>query len=294
MSVICSALRTPGASLMPVRKGFTLIELLVVVTIIVVLLALLTPALDSALRESEMALCGANIKGVMNGAIVYTGNYRRYYPRRPVIETYSVGPFGWLNDGGNPAIDDRKVILDYIPINAGLNCPLNTVLDIAGSQPSTYTYSDYDLWFGFYYVGTQGMRKHGDKLRGVDYHSNLSKRYDLLVSDVSDVHVLNGYGYTTHPDDLGAWPEQTSQDSLPPWGGVMIITANATLSWYSNITNTALQRGGLDLNYGYQDGSVSRIYDVQFHADDEERMNYIPSFKDPNSDLGRRKQVPAN
>src|ERR1041385_7046662 len=43
--------------------AFTLIELLVVVTIIVVLLALLTPALDRAIYRAELLRCGANQKG---------------------------------------------------------------------------------------------------------------------------------------------------------------------------------------------------------------------------------------
>ena len=44
------------------KSAFTLIELLVVVTIIVVLLAMLTPALDKAIYQAELAVCGAHKK----------------------------------------------------------------------------------------------------------------------------------------------------------------------------------------------------------------------------------------
>src|ERR1043165_1931025 len=52
-------------------RAFTLIELLVVITIIVVLLALLTPALDKAMYQAELAVCGANLRAIANGAIPY-------------------------------------------------------------------------------------------------------------------------------------------------------------------------------------------------------------------------------
>lgn len=40
-------------------KAFTLIELLVVITIIVVLLALLVPALDKAIYQAQLSVCAA-------------------------------------------------------------------------------------------------------------------------------------------------------------------------------------------------------------------------------------------
>ena len=42
------------------NKGLTLIELLVVITIIVILLALLMPAIDKAIYQSELAVCETN------------------------------------------------------------------------------------------------------------------------------------------------------------------------------------------------------------------------------------------
>ncbi len=45
-------------------KGYTLIELLVVITIIAVMLALLSPAMDRAIYQAELAVCGANLHGI--------------------------------------------------------------------------------------------------------------------------------------------------------------------------------------------------------------------------------------
>src|ERR1041385_5328344 len=62
------------------RPAFTLIELLVVITIIVVLLALLTPALDRAVYQAELASCGGRLKALGAGFALYAfNNGRRYY-----------------------------------------------------------------------------------------------------------------------------------------------------------------------------------------------------------------------
>ncbi len=61
--------------------GFTLIELLVVITIIAVLLALLTPALDRAIVQAELAKCAANQHALLNITHIYAmDENRRKYP----------------------------------------------------------------------------------------------------------------------------------------------------------------------------------------------------------------------
>jgi prepilin-type N-terminal cleavage/methylation domain-containing protein/prepilin-type processing-associated H-X9-DG protein len=47
---------------MPGKKGFTLIELLVVISVIVLLIALLLPALQKARNQTRAAVCQANLK----------------------------------------------------------------------------------------------------------------------------------------------------------------------------------------------------------------------------------------
>src|SRR5258708_15496333 len=66
----------PREPAMKRRGAFTLIELLVVVTIIVVLLALLTPALDKAIYQAQLARCAAQIKGIGAGATAYSTEHR--------------------------------------------------------------------------------------------------------------------------------------------------------------------------------------------------------------------------
>ena len=62
------------------RPAFTLIELLVVITIIVVLLALLTPAVDRAIYQAELTVCGTRLKGIATGNLAYAADNKRSYP----------------------------------------------------------------------------------------------------------------------------------------------------------------------------------------------------------------------
>jgi prepilin-type N-terminal cleavage/methylation domain-containing protein len=66
-------------------KAFTLIELLVVITIIVVLLALLTPALDKAIMSAQTAVCLSNLHNVGVALSGYHGDHKKYYP---VLDTW--------------------------------------------------------------------------------------------------------------------------------------------------------------------------------------------------------------
>ena len=61
-------------------SGFTLIELLVVVTIIVILLSLLTPALDTAIQKTELTVCAARQRGLGEIFNQYAAEYKRKYP----------------------------------------------------------------------------------------------------------------------------------------------------------------------------------------------------------------------
>src|ERR1041385_7156002 len=66
-----------------VTRAFTLIELLIVVTVIVVLLALLTPALDRAIYQAELTVCASRLHATGVAVTSYASQYRRTYPYRP-------------------------------------------------------------------------------------------------------------------------------------------------------------------------------------------------------------------
>ena len=62
------------------KKGFTLIELLVVIAIIALLLAIITPALNSAKAQGQKAVCAAHIRSLLTGIYVYAAQNNDYIP----------------------------------------------------------------------------------------------------------------------------------------------------------------------------------------------------------------------
>src|SRR5688500_17775374 len=73
-------------------RGFTVVELLVVVTIVVMLLALLAPALDKAVYQAELTMCAARLKAHATSATVYAVDHRRRYLDRAAKHAPSFRP----------------------------------------------------------------------------------------------------------------------------------------------------------------------------------------------------------
>jgi hypothetical protein len=65
---------------MKTKTAFTLIELLIVVSIIIILISLLLPALKSAKEYSKVVACLNNIRQTYLGTAVYAGDFNGYAP----------------------------------------------------------------------------------------------------------------------------------------------------------------------------------------------------------------------
>src|ERR1043166_7253693 len=104
------------------RIAFTLIELLVVITIIVILLAILTPAVDRAIYQAELAVCMTNLHGIHIGAQSYAMEHKRYYPKRDIAgggeEIMQIAAPHPLDTRASSQFDLRPAIRGYIELKA--------------------------------------------------------------------------------------------------------------------------------------------------------------------------------
>jgi prepilin-type N-terminal cleavage/methylation domain-containing protein len=252
--------------------GFTLIELLVVITIIVVLLALLTPALDQAIYQTELAVCEATLKTISGGVLIYTQEYRRSYPHRALVAAHKPKPVHIYN--GDENLDDRKVVRPYFSVKNALLDPLCEKVDFDHTLPDSSVEVSYPLWFGFQYLESphagRGMKKLGDRFSFTeDTGPNAGRtfRFNLLASDMDVISLSSQLNFThsSHPDKTGTRFTTAIQDEsvIHPLAPTTFLTLT-TSRWDGNNA----QRGPLDMNYAYDDGSISRLIDVVLTADD--------------------------
>jgi type II secretory pathway pseudopilin PulG len=247
------------------QMAFTLVELLVVITIIVILLALLAPALDKAIYEAELAVCAANEHAVSAGALTYAAQYKRRYPHRPGHISYPGNqPARLKNDDVRLAHDDRILFSLHMPLKA-LVCPLSGGIDLGfeANDPETQIFGAYNVWFGLQFnrVGSHGgMLKLGDRLSwGGSIYTPDTRFSNVMVSDTDKVDTANGFATTTHADREGRMTNTALQNAPSGLGGVQ---AKVTLSEWS-LTGD-FRRPPVDSNFGLDDGSVATLRNVLY------------------------------
>ncbi len=113
------------------HHGFTMIEMLVVITIIVVLISLLLPALGQARILAQRTQCSANLRGIGQAIQIYAGNNQNQYPCNAYnANTGSELPFRGMINGvsaqtgqAQPAGLGLLYITGIIPVPTMFYCP---------------------------------------------------------------------------------------------------------------------------------------------------------------------------
>jgi prepilin-type N-terminal cleavage/methylation domain-containing protein len=294
------------------RLAFTLIELLVVISIIVVLLALLTPALDQAIYHAEMLQCMTNHRMLAGSSQLYAMDNKRWYPDRdvPINPTVHWGiqahklTHVYDTQSGAANFDLRPMLRPYVSINKVFNDvfvePVDYDKDQAtgGSKETTHLYTSIFYWAGWQYTGPmggQGLKKLGGHFAFTVRENGTDRefRFTLLVGDID---CREGAAYSSHPDDKYLIPF-LYQDFPFPFGGLITSSGWTRPANTDTLTPAAPHRDPLDLNYAYEDGSVLGVRKVVYiPGRPDPRMALIPNFNfiDPGrGNGGGRNQVPA-
>ncbi len=265
--------------------GFTLIELLVVITIIAILLAMLTPALDKAVYQAELTVCATRLKGIATGMTDYAIGNRRWYPHNRAFEA----GIGWhapllRTTRINPEIDMRPLLAPYLPINKTFIDPMIKSVDIEANNHDL-TYGTYSLWNGWSwwpptYKTRRRQAKIGDSFdfigtNGRTYEWNILAG-DFMRSYINATGVPAGNYWMSHPDKTGnsrLGLVNTDQGSLFTF-------------WIS----TKLMRDDVDYNVVRQDGAVEVLGDVK--AEDTLLID-LPEYNTGPGGNGEHHQLPV-
>jgi len=230
----------------PLRSSaaFTIVELLVTITVIVILLAMIVPAMDTAVYRAELAACGANLKGIGQGAIMYATDHRRVYPQR-----LASPDTGWRANrltgiSTQARFDVRSVIRRYIPINLALVDPLCRRVDLESIDSNSSAFSSYNLWFGWQIAGGKRMNRLGDRLTYGD------ESFSVLAADLDTMHFSQPWTQASHPDDEQLLQSETLRDEI-------------TFSIW--LRSGSSSRGRIDRNFVMDDLGVSRYDKVLSH-----------------------------
>jgi len=238
------------------NKAFTLIELLVVISIISLLVALLLPALASARKAAESAMCLSRFRTLGQSIEMYRADNKSYFPRQSGGGTdflFALGPYvdpgqaNYANSAGmwNSAnTADTNLFLcpssGYTPGNSSTVIYANWAA-ISSWRVFNYSLSVYFGWWADPAHPEGGHRrdfdapasKHGimGEVKGANW--GRWPRFDNRW--LNRLNLFNHPGFTTnllfrdgHAKNVGTL-EQLEQKNLPVGGGDIILRP---LDWY--------------------------------------------------------------
>ena len=136
-------------------KAFTLLEILVVVSIIMILAALLLPALSSAKAKGKQVGCMNNLKQLALGSQMYAADNEGRLPENTPAgwgnNPWVLGNMKYPEDATNQMLIKQSKLFPYANHIAAYHCPSDS--STAGGLPRVRSYS-MNGWMGSRYMET--------------------------------------------------------------------------------------------------------------------------------------------
>jgi prepilin-type N-terminal cleavage/methylation domain-containing protein len=284
------------------RRAFTIVELLVVVTIIVVLLSLLVPAMSKAIYQAQLVKCATNYRFLVNASQNYALDYQKKYPYRdlPNPPNGASWPLAIqahklthpLTGSGAPYYDLRPLLRPYAKINDVFNDPMCIPLDYDNPNAngaSTTIYTSVFYWGGWYFRNgrtqepMRGIFKLGSRFEAYDeFNPSRLLQMSVLAGDI-DCASDYGQGWSSHPDG----------------GNFNNQVASSDTAMESNWTGPR-NRLPIDLNFAFEDGSVRQVRQVAYYErgdsprNNDERMVRIANMNNQSGIDAQWNNVPLN
>ena len=205
-------------------RAFTLIELLVVIAIIALLLGIMLPAIGSARRAGQGALCVSNMRQIAIATQMYTGDHRGLFPRTMLPEpgTGMPEPISWW------AVDSYQRALEaYMDTQTGgvTEGGLETARSSVWFDPADPDRLEPAMWGSFLDNGLiTGVPRRDSEIwspSGVIYQTLREKQWsvvlDVTVPSVLPVNNRNDPFWTSAYFDLCVDPWSDSTDRSDPY-----------------------------------------------------------------------------
>ena len=210
---------TPRRPIRHCLVGFTLIELLVVVAIIALLVAILLPALDRALEQTESAVCLSNLRMLGLAAQMYLqDNADTYITWAPIVDEVDPNT-GVISSWTKYFLDHQYAVPESFLCPSFENESREIILKL--DQPNPYYADFFATDYGYNYKNIGSSHNYGgdswgspakvgqiarpsETIHSVDaLHMNSTVGYNYRIgsSIVDDVHVH--MQYTAHARHLG-------------------------------------------------------------------------------------------
>ncbi|MBI1369626.1 MAG: prepilin-type N-terminal cleavage/methylation domain-containing protein [Planctomycetes bacterium] len=241
------------------RRAFTLIEMLVVVTIITLLMAILTPSLSKARYTARLTICAAQEHQISLAALSYAAGNFGVFPYRSTCVGLNPKPFQikYYDE------DDRPMFAKYFSFDT-LQCPFNRFTDPKFIETTTADeiMLGYEMYFGTSVNRNDPasyMFRLSDRPTTPDLWTGKRTEVSVLVADLDVDWFWIQNWYSSHPDR-----EPSKLRFIQALGTSPPGDTHTFARWGIGPPG---ERGLIDRNFIFRDGSHRLITDIAMHDD---------------------------